>query len=249
MNERKERKVAICGTAEPHWRACPFGEETGWEIWTCGGIFQQVPRTDRHFEIHDRSETCKGWAQSPEQEEAARNVYWDWINTMGPRAVLKELRPETPHATAYPLDDVLKAFPQGYFTNTISYMIALALLEGVTEIGLWGVDMALTGDPTVPASNEYSLQRPSVEFYLGIAVGSGVRVHIPPQSTLLMSRKLYGFEGPEMDQANEAMQAKIQELTAKKTEMERVRDQVQRDLSGVTWALEVAGYAARNFSH
>lgn len=242
------KKIAIVGTAEPHWRSAPYGDET-WEIWTCGGIFATVPRTTRHFEIHDKAETCKGWADSPEQEQTARNVYWDWINQRGPAAVLKKRLPDTPNATEYPLAAVLQAFPDGYFTNTISYMIALALLEGATDIGLWGIDMALTGDPSKPASNEYSLQRPSVEFYLGIAAGKGVNVHLPPETTLLKCRKLYGFDGPEDDEQNRAAQAKVIELKQKLDHVKRVKEQVLRDEAALQMSYEIAGYFARNFSH
>ncbi len=246
--EKKPRKIAIVGTAEPHWRAAPFGDPE-WEIWTCGGIFSTVPRTDRHIEIHDKAETCKGWGQSPEHEEAARNVYWDWIREKGPAAVLKQRLPETPAASEYPLQEVLKAFPDRYFTNSVSYMLALALLEGCDELGLWGIDMALNGDPAVPESNEYARQRPSVEFYLGIACGRGIRVHIPAQSTLLKARRLYGFDGPEQDKFNALADAKVQELTSRRNQMRAQMQQMQKDLTGAEWGLEVAQYMAQNLRH
>ena len=184
---KSPRKIAIVGTAEPHWRAAPYHDES-WEIWTCGGIFATAPRTDRHIEIHSIEDTCKGWGQqSPEQELAQRKVYWDWINQQGSTAMVQSVGPEAPNATAFPLDAVLERFAEGYFTNTISYMIALALVEGCEELALYGVDMALTGDPDIEESNEYGLQRPSCEFYLGIAVGAGVKVHMPAETTLLKS--------------------------------------------------------------
>lgn len=242
------RKIAICGTAEPHWRSAPYADES-WEIWTCGGIFSAVPRVTRHFEIHDKAETCKGWGQSPEEEAASRSVYWQWIAEQGPNVYLKERLPETPNASVYPLQDVLTAFPDAYFTNSISYMIALALMEGCDEIGLWGIDMALTGDLREPASNEYSLQRPSVEFYLGIACGRGIRVHLPPETTLLKARKLYGFDGPSDDNFNRVMRAKIEELENRQRQIQAARRQIERDETGVAWALEVAGYAQRNLEY
>lgn len=242
------RKIAIVGTAEPHWRSAPYADES-WEIWTCGGIFATVPRTTRHFEIHDKAETCKGWGQTPEQEAASRNVYWDWLAQQGPNAVLKQRLPETPDASEYPLAAVLQAFSDRYFTNSVSYMIALALLEGCDELGLWGIDMALTGDPTKPASNEYSMQRPSVEFYLGIAMGRGIQVHLPPETTLLKARRLYGFEGPVDDESNRAARAKLEELENREKEIVAAKDQIMRDLTGVRWAKEVAGYYVRNFEH
>ena len=249
---RKPRKIAILGTAEPHWRAAPYADES-WEIWTCGGIFASVPRTDRHFEIHAKPETCKGWGQSVEQEAAARNVYWDWLNQRGPTAVLRAPHPDCPDASVYPIDTVLEAFPDRYFTNTVSYMIALALLEGCDELGLWGIDMALSG---TGIADEYGVQRPSVEFYLGIAVGRGIRVHLPPETTLLKCRKLYGFAGPVDDGFNQAATAKVMELTERLAQAheEKLRkrhewSEAEKLEQGFKMALEVAGYFQRNMEH
>ncbi len=242
------RKVAICGTAEPHWRHAPFGDPS-WEIWTCGGIFAVAPRIDRHFEIHDKAETCKGWGE-PAEEEAQRNVYWNWLAGQGDKVFLKTILPETPNATPFPIDALCQMFPDKYFTNSVSYMIALAIAEGVDEIGLWGIDMALGGDGE---SDEYGRQRPSVEYYLGIATGMGIAVHLPPETTLLQSRKLYGFDGPQEDGFVRAAQAKIDELTARKNEIQKFIkikqmeiEQAEKDLAGATWAIDVAGYFRRN---
>jgi hypothetical protein len=242
------RKIAIIGTAEPHWRSSPFDDES-WEIWTCGGVYSVAPRITRHFEIHDKAETCKGWGD-PATEAAQRNVYWSWIAQQGPKVFLKDVLPETPNATAFPIEALCQLFPDKYFTSSISYMIALAIAEGVDEIGLWGIDMALTGDGE---ADEYGRQRPSVEYYLGIAAGQGIHVHLPPETTLLRSRKLYGFDGPVEDGFNKAAMAKIQELTARQTELEnfiKLREaeieKARRDLTGARWAIEVAQYFHRN---
>lgn len=245
---KPHRKVAIIGTAEPHWRSGPFGDDS-WEIWTCGGVYAAVPRITRHFEIHDKEETCKGWGD-PATEAAQRNVYWNWIAAQGPKVFLKEVLPETPNATPFPIDALCKAFPDKYFTNSVSYMVALAIAEGVDEIGLWGIDMALGGEGE---ADEYGRQRPSVEYYLGIATGMGIAVHLPPQTTLLQSRKLYGFDGPQEDGFVRAAQAKIDELKARKSELKKFIEvkqmeieQAEKDLVGATWAIDVAGYFRRN---
>ncbi len=46
-----------------------------------------------------------------------------------------------PKSVPYPLQDILSSFGR-YFTNSVSYMIALAIKVGAKEIGCWGVDMA-----------------------------------------------------------------------------------------------------------
>lgn len=245
------RKIAIVGTAEPHWREAPFADET-WEIWTCGGVYTTAPRSTRHIEIHRLSETCKGWGESPEQEAAARNVYVEWLRSRGPH-VYAQPSPQLPDATPYPLQDVLKAFPDGYFTNSVSYMLALALLEGVSEIALYGVDMALSGN-TDTGSDEYGQQRPSCEFYLGVAVGMGVQVHLPPQTTLLKCRKLYGFHEDAGFVA--AAEAKVIELTERinfyhqrKLEARHAQFEAEKGEAAMKAALDVARYFKRNLEH
>ena len=46
-----------------------------------------------------------------------------------------------------------------YGTNTVTYMILLAIAEGATHIGVWGVDMAV--------DTEYHYQRPcEINFFI-----------------------------------------------------------------------------------
>jgi hypothetical protein len=93
-----------------------------------------------------------------------------------------------PKSIPYPLEEITKSFGR-YFTNSVSYMIALAIKQGYKEIGCWGVDMA--------TASEYGPQRPSCEFFLGIAAGLGIKITIPDQADLLKTRFLYGFEERE----------------------------------------------------
>jgi len=68
----------------------------------------------------------------------------------------------------YPLKEVIEKYGSRYFTNSIGYMIALALFKGYTEINLYGVDMDM-GD-------EYAFERPCVLYWVGFARGMGVKV-------------------------------------------------------------------------
>ena len=96
-----------------------------------------------------------------------------------------------PMGRRYPLEDVAKDVgPMGrkYFTNTVDYMVAFALFEGYTRIGLFGADMISDGD------NEYTKMRQSLEYYVGVARGRGVELYIPDKSALCRARRVYGFE-------------------------------------------------------
>lgn len=79
----------------------------------------------------------------------------------------------------YPYDEIVSRFGIDYFSNTIAYMIALAVYEGYERIRLYGVDMAL---------EEYKREMPSVEFWLGVAVGQGIKVEIGQGSSLFKTK-------------------------------------------------------------
>lgn len=89
---------------------------------------------------------------------------------------------------AYPLKEIKKEFSLGsftgdYFTAGLSYALALAIYQGATEIDIWGC----TGDL------EYEYQRPSAEFWMGVAIGRGIPIVIRDESQLLKIDKLYGY--------------------------------------------------------
>ena len=99
---------------------------------------------------------------------------------------------EIPLSEAFPLEECVKEFGIPYFNNSISYMIAYALLKGAKEIDTFGVNQA--------SSSEYFYEKSSVEYWLGIASGRGVRVTINGQKSELLSNKarfggniLYGY--------------------------------------------------------
>jgi hypothetical protein len=90
--------------------------------------------------------------------------------------------------TNYPLQEIITYFGVDYFTNTIDYALALAIYKGFTEIDLYGVNMAF--------GSEYEYEKPGVEFWIGQAMGRGIKVNVfGDKSTILKSRDglLYGY--------------------------------------------------------
>jgi hypothetical protein len=89
----------------------------------------------------------------------------------------------------YPLDEIIAHFNTDYFGSTVDYALALAIYRGYETINLYGVNLANPG--------EYAYQKPSAEFWIGMAMGRGIKVAIHGQySSLLKTRdsKLYGYE-------------------------------------------------------
>lgn len=114
------------------------------------------------------------------------------INAMRCPLVAPYKYEEIPLSEAFPIEECVKQFGIPYFTNTICYMIAYALMKGAKEIELFGVNQA--------GSHEYAEEKGGVEYWIGVAVGRGVRVTINGKDSQLLRYKgrygndmLYGY--------------------------------------------------------
>jgi hypothetical protein len=108
-----------------------------------------------------------------------------------------------PASVKFPLREVTEAvlckkigrgvgWQRKYYGCTFAYCIALALYEGFERIELYGVELA--------QQIEYIMQRPSTEFWLGIAVGKGVEVYLPAMTRVLQG-PMYGYRWPDVPSA------------------------------------------------
>lgn len=123
---------------------------------------------------------------------------------------------EIPLSEAFPLEKCVNELGMPYFTNTICYMIAYAILAGAKEIQTWGVNQA--------GSHEYTEERGGVEYWLGVAHGRGIKVQVNGKHSQLMRYKgrygtgrtgiLYGYLQPY--EAIVGNQDKFGELVVKK---------------------------------
>ena len=68
----------------------------------------------------------------------------------------------------------------------MAWLVALAINEGFEAISLFGVDLL--------QDEEYSKQKPCIEFWLGVASGKGIKISIQESSNLLKPQKLYGID-------------------------------------------------------
>ena len=199
---KRTDKVAIVGFAPSSLPLAPWQDET-WEIWTLNNIYSAglVSRWDRWFELHknfreyppfhdvrmDAGAIVRGDSRPA---TGAKIEHIDWLKGQSLDRPIYFLgdEPDIPAGVKYPLKEVLawceKEGIAPYFSNSISYMIALALMDGYKTIGVWGVDMA--------AGGEYQQERPSVEYWLGVAK-KYADVVLPKESELLKAR-LYGYE-------------------------------------------------------
>jgi hypothetical protein len=97
---------------------------------------------------------------------------------------------EIPNAILYPLEDVIDHFnlPAAYFSSGPEYMIAWAIREGFDEMTLYGLNMSV--------HEEYHTQKPGMEFWIGMALGKGMKVNLQHNLTSLLKTRsgdLYGY--------------------------------------------------------
>jgi hypothetical protein len=216
--------------------AGPDGKGLGYQLW---------------FQLHNRTEITR--MRSPGHEE------WLANQENVPAIVMQKHYPEFPRSVEFPIGELVSRW-RDFFTNTISYMIGLALLQntvpapdeireafgiewvrkpgGVREIHLYGIDMA--------AGEEFEYQRSSVEYYCGLAEAMGFKLYIPPRSDILKTPRRYGYEGAfsildKIRQRDEEQAAEVQQVQA---QLQQTRDH----LMNLVGAQSERSYLRRNWT-
>lgn len=179
-------KVCLVGFSSPHWRGIPWRDKT-WERWGMNGLYRSLPVKyfDRWFELHAKG---KAWGQRGWREPQADLVELSEQLTL----YLTGHERGIPLGVPYPLKQVEALTPHGsYHAGTFDYMVALAILEGATDIMVAGVDFGAGGEPISA--------RPCMEYWLGVAEGRGIKVTVNSGDLfrifrLLRTTEQYGFD-------------------------------------------------------
>lgn len=221
--EKVKPKLAIVGTADS-WKLAPFNNPE-YEIWGVNNLYiltnklDPPTRGDRWFEIHDVSMDKGKFCRRGDAIFRGKNVeaYLRELASLDIPIFMQKHWDIVPKSVEYPLKEMLETFPSRYFTNTISYELALGIAMGFSEIGIWGVDMAV--------GNEYHYQRPSVEYFIGIAEGKGIPIHIPAEADLLKTLFLYGFEERRQGLFEKKLKLSLEQMKQRQAQAAAIRDQ------------------------
>lgn len=250
-DDRPHRKIGIVGYTTSREEA-PYADAS-WEFWGMNnlhkhaGVKENVERYSRWYNLHDHAEIESA---DPEhyawlKESHPFPIYMmdpqEGVDRLGDGAPMPSLAERTgfPSVVPFPRLAILSQFMR-YFTNTVAWQIAHSIYEALfdegyiySDLALYGIDMA-TG-------TEYAAQRPSVEYFLGLAQGLGVELHIPPSSDLLKAAELYGGEDE-----NFGMRAKVatrlRELHEQKAHIETQLEQGQMMHASVCGAIDSFAY-------
>ena len=224
---KAKKKVAIVGFA-PHRKMAPYDDES-FEIWGINDLFavDDVKRWDRWFQIH-HPETIENYRAA-----VGRLSSGDMIKTYATwdcPVYMRQKHPELPNSVEFPFQELIDKFGT-YFNNTISWLLAFAIHEGFEEIHIYGVDMN--------SSSEYEHQRPSCEYFIGLARGMGINVYIPDESSLLKVKFLYALELERENVEKKQLQQKLEHLQIQYNEAEKEHAAVEEKINQIKGAAVV----------
>ena len=192
MEPVKERRVCILGTA-PTWRDAPFNDPSI-EMWGLNDAHVlKLPRADRWYDLHpvDKMFFYNGSKkilshQVPAGYFLRPQGHLEFLKAQSiPVYVQDAAQLGTPNARTFPKAEV-EAAVGPYFASSPAWMVGHALMEGVTELHLYGIHLATEW--------EYLKQKPNMTFLLGLAAGRGVKIVIPKTAPLLRESHQYAYD-------------------------------------------------------
>lgn len=167
-------KIAILGSHPATKALAPF-RDLSWQIWQCSPDNKDaLPRVDRLFELH-----------VPIEHKTRPPDYIDWVLRQ-PHVVMRDYQAmaRCPGAVAYPENAARGLFGPFFWSSSIVYMLAVALMELAPAVrageeallGIWGVMQA--------SENEFKYQRPGIQYFIQCASNMGIEVLAPRESRL-----------------------------------------------------------------
>ncbi len=172
--EVPKRKIAVLGSAVSSVRLAPFDDPT-WEIWGCSPANKALPRCNVWFELHN-----------PDVKIREGLFEWmEWLKTQ-PIVYMQKAYEGYTGAREYPLRPIVEKWGPFWWTSQLSFMLALAIEQNPSHIGMYGVDMA--------ANSEYNQQRLACQYFIQhIVRNSDIELVVPPESDILEPAPLYGY--------------------------------------------------------
>jgi hypothetical protein len=246
--ERTKPGVCIVGFADGHRHLAPF-HDPDLEFWGLNRLHVELPDApwSRWFELHSLP-----MFYGPDAPSGFDKQHIEWMRTADIPIYVRSsdlhvaAEWQVPTATPYPLERATAEF-RPYFTNSVSWLLAMAIAMGFEAIHMYGVDMAQDS----VLQKEYREQRPSCEYFIGLAEGKGVPVYMPANADLLVTSHLYGFDdgGPFLAKR----QARMVELAERKEKMrgemnaaQNHANQLQHMISQLDGALQENQYQITN---
>ena len=145
------------------------------EVWCVNAAFRHQPKVSRVYAMDHLKYFPEGW--SDEVNLLPESVRYITIKHFD----------EIPRSEPYPIHDILTYFNgHRFFSCTMAYMMAQAIREKVKKV-------TIAGAYWKEDSEEYFAHLPSMNFWIGVAMGSGMEVSLSGPCSLV---KPYVWEPP-----------------------------------------------------
>jgi hypothetical protein len=157
----------------------PIGRDD--EVWVVNGAFRHSRRNvTRIYAMDDLQYLPRGWSDEI-------NLLPKHIRYISPRQF-----DEIPRSEAYPIVEIIRYFNGiRFFTSTFAYIMAAAIHEKVDCL-------VLSGAHWPHDSEEYMSHLPSIDFWAGMAMGSGMKIEVHGPCCIARpyawESGLYGYE-------------------------------------------------------
>jgi hypothetical protein len=177
----RTRKVALLGATD----SLPYApwHDPSWTLAAHPCCRPQCKREpDWYFDLH-RPECFRS------ERKPWNAKYHTWLTQLQTPIFMQEHWPDVPLSVRYPIERIEAEYRssvtgQLYASNHCAYMFALAMAEGVEQIGLFGCQYA---------GSERGVQRESLIYWIGRFEQMGGRVVVPRARNTVMVQPLYGY--------------------------------------------------------
>jgi hypothetical protein len=249
----RRKKIAICGFASSTrpYIIQSIAPNPAWEIWGLNQLYRHIPRADLWADIH------YNW----DKETVPGTDHFGWARDCGIPFVMMQRHPQLPTSCTYPLQRIMAAYKADYFTSTIAYLVALAILEiddrvhvefgnAVRKLpkrqldelggaGLQALQRSIYSTYTIglfgidlTVGTEYFHEKPCAEFWIGQASARDINVAIPAESALCKQRFRYGYE-----RTPDSL-IRVNEVAEHRAELTKERDEQLKRLYMLEGAIE-----------
>lgn len=135
-------------------------------------------KLETKFRAPFNDDNCDIWAFNYHQEKLPKVGLWFDIHKNNPNPIANITREN------FPFEEVNSLLGGNYFNNTVSYLIAYAILKGYKEIELYGMRFETDKEQR---KQEYHNVRELIFF----AKGKGIKISAPVDSVLFGEYDLY----------------------------------------------------------
>ena len=186
-------RINLLGCGGGQWEKAPFNDKNAGEFWGVNDTILFCPKIDVLIDVHHLKDVVRGKIKIRRQPDVIKACLKKIKKTGVLCYSTKEVK-NIPNIKPYPLKEIIKEFDSDYFGSGPDYALALAIYKGATEIHTYGVLMV--------CSDEYAYQKPSFEFWLGVAKGRGIKTVIHDFNNLasilkIPGGRLYGYNIPQ----------------------------------------------------